>query len=208
MPTEAGRRERKKAQTRAALVDAALVLFVEQGVEATSVEQIADRVDVSARTFHRYFASKDDVLFADSEERREAFATAIAARPADEPLLVSLREAAAELATALTARPEHEALRLAIIDSSESLKAMSLKATEDWVGIVADECARRLGLAPDDVVPRMLGGGVVLALRTARRRWQAEPQFDLPGEVRRCFDVLADLAAAIDQPTTEKKPSR
>jgi len=208
MPTETGRRERKKAETRAALVDAALVLFAEQGVEATSVEQIADRVDVSARTFHRYFAGKDDVLFADSKERREAFAAALAVRPDDEALLTSIREAAAELAGTLTERPEHEALRMAIIDSSDSLRAQSLKATEDWAGVVADECARRLGLAADDVVPRMLGGGTVLALRTARRRWQADPSLDLPAEVRRCFDVLADLTTSIDRPTTTKMSKR
>lgn len=208
MTTETGRRERKKAETRAALVDAALVLFVEQGVDATSVEQITDRVDVSVRTFHRYFASKDDVLFADSQERRDAFAAALAARPDDEPLLTSLREASAALAETFTARPEHEALRLAIIESSHSLKAMSLKATEEWAAVVADECARRLGLDPDDVVSRMLGGGTVIALRTARRRWQADPRLDLPAEVRRCFDVLADLTTAIDQPTTTKKKTK
>jgi AcrR family transcriptional regulator len=206
--TETGRRERKKAETRAALVDAALVLFAEQGVEGTSVEQITDRVDVSVRTFHRYFPGKDDVLFADSQERREAFASALAARPDDEPLLASLREAAAELAGTLTAHPEHEALRLAIIESSDSLKAMSLKATEDWANVVADECARRLGLDAEDVVPRLLGGGTVIALRTARRRWQADQTLDLPGEVRRCFDVLADLTTAVDQPTATKKKQK
>jgi AcrR family transcriptional regulator len=204
MSTETGRRERKKAETRAALVDAALVLFAEQGVDATSVEQIADRVDISARTFHRYFASKDELLFADTAERRQQFADALAARPADEPLLTSLREVLAEMCASTATQPEHEALRLAIIDTDDTLRAMSLKVTEDWAALIAEESARRLRLSSDDLLPRLLGGSVIAALRTARRRWQADPSLDLEAEVRRCVDLIADLATAIDQPTTTK----
>lgn len=200
---ETGRRERKKAATRAALVDAALVLFAEQGVEATSVEQITDRVDVSVRTFHRYFASKDDVLFADSEARRAAFDAALHARPADEPLLTSLREASGEAAATFIQNPEHEALRLAIIDSSETLRAISLRATEEWATIVTAFAAERLGLPATDRLPRLLGSAVVVAFRSARRDWQADPAIDLPARVRSNVDVLSDLTAAIREAGSE-----
>ena len=80
---ELGRRERKKRETRQALVETAMALFAEQGVDGTTIEQISDGADVSERTFYRYFATKEDVLFADSIERRERFATALATRPED-----------------------------------------------------------------------------------------------------------------------------
>src|SRR5438067_13433312 len=86
-----GRREGKKLATRHALFRAALALFTERGVDAPTVEDIADAVDVSARTFHRYFSSKEEVLFFDWASRRERFAAALAERPVDEPLLDSLR---------------------------------------------------------------------------------------------------------------------
>ena len=57
-----GRRSRKKRQTRVAIEDAAIALFVEQGYEATTVEEITERADVSTTTFFRYFPSKAEVL--------------------------------------------------------------------------------------------------------------------------------------------------
>lgn len=195
-----GRRERKKRETREALVEAAIVLFAEQGVEATSVEQIADRVDVSARTFHRYFSAKDDVLFADTDERRERFARALAARPDDEPLLEAIRAAALDLVAELATRSEHEALRLALIESTDSLRARSLAALEVWAAVVAEHGADRLGLQPTDALPRLLGSCTVGALRTARRRWHEDPSIDLVAEYGRCFDLLADLSAAVAAP--------
>lgn len=52
---------------RNAVVAAALDLFVHQGFEATSVEQIAQAAGVSRSTFFRQFRRKDDVVFADHE---------------------------------------------------------------------------------------------------------------------------------------------
>ncbi|NLD78001.1 MAG: TetR family transcriptional regulator [Acidimicrobiales bacterium] len=198
MPNDTGRRERKKAATRAALVDAALVLFAEQGVDETSIEQITDRVDVSVRTFHRYFASKDDVLFADREARLAELDEALRARPTDEPLLKSLREAAAQVSASFTTSPEHEGLRLAIIDSSETLRAVSLRATEEWARVVTEYASERLHLPVTDPLPRMIGSIVVIAVRHARRDWQADPSIDLVAAVRRNVDALADLNAAVD----------
>ncbi|MFC5946574.1 TetR/AcrR family transcriptional regulator, partial [Micromonospora harpali] len=48
-----GLRERKKQKTRLALIDAALDLFLRQGYEATTVDQIAAAVEISPRTFFR-----------------------------------------------------------------------------------------------------------------------------------------------------------
>ncbi len=57
-----GRRERKKADTRAALIDASRKLFEAQGYAHTTVQQISEAADVSERTFFRYFQSKEDLL--------------------------------------------------------------------------------------------------------------------------------------------------
>ena len=56
-------RERKKRLAQATIEETALRLFQQRGYEHTSIQDIADAVMMSSRTFFRYFASKEEVLF-------------------------------------------------------------------------------------------------------------------------------------------------
>jgi AcrR family transcriptional regulator len=83
----------RSERTREALRRAALLRFLEQGVEATSAEQIAADAGVSLRTFYRHFASKHDLLFADYDAGLHWFRSALASRPSGEPLIESVQAA-------------------------------------------------------------------------------------------------------------------
>jgi AcrR family transcriptional regulator len=190
---EVGRRERKKEATRRALVDAAIVLFVEHGFEATTVEDIAEAVDVSTRTFHRYFPVKEDVLFADAEDRLVRFEAALAARPRDEDILDSLRQACYVLAESVLVRPEFELARQELLDRSITLRAHGLRHSAEWATAVADFVADRVGVRADDPLPQLLGGCIVSVLRTATRRWLADPRRRLTRHIDAGFDLLAHL---------------
>ncbi|MBA8879850.1 TetR/AcrR family transcriptional regulator [Phyllobacterium myrsinacearum] len=51
------------------LMDAAATLFIEQGIEATTIESITSRADVAKGTFYHYFSTKNEIL----EALRTAF---------------------------------------------------------------------------------------------------------------------------------------
>lgn len=95
-------RQRHADRTRSALVCAALELFAERGFAATTIDQIAARADVAPRTFFRYFATKEAVVYHDAADVVSRTRDILLARPAQEPphrsLLSVLTEMGDELA--------------------------------------------------------------------------------------------------------------
>ena len=83
----AGLRERKKRATRAAIHDAGMRLFAEQGFAGTTIDQIADAADVSRATVFTYFPSKEDIVFGDAPAAVEALAEALR----DGPVIPAVR---------------------------------------------------------------------------------------------------------------------
>lgn len=69
--------ERKRQVAREHIEETALQLFVERGFDATTIADIAKEAGISTRTFFRYFATKEDVVFADHPEEVERFRAAL-----------------------------------------------------------------------------------------------------------------------------------
>src|SRR5918997_4592487 len=72
-----GLRERKKQATRAAIHDAAMRLFAEQGFAGTTIDDIAAAADVSRATVFSYFPTKEDIVIGDAPLAVEALAAAL-----------------------------------------------------------------------------------------------------------------------------------
>jgi AcrR family transcriptional regulator len=82
-------------RTRRQLAEMAARLFLERGYEAVTVEEIVAAVEVSPRTFFRYFASKEDVLDEILVNEAQAITAALRDRPKEEPVLDAVKAAAA-----------------------------------------------------------------------------------------------------------------
>src|SRR3954468_414519 len=143
-----GLRERRKKVTAAELEAAALRLFGERGSDAVPLADIAADPDVSRRTFFRYFASKEDVLLADHFVQLARLREAIAARPADEPVLTALRNALLSMSTDFEDRREMVILRGRIMRETPSLQARSLVHQKTWEDAMEQMVASRLGVDP------------------------------------------------------------
>lgn len=75
-------RERKRAHSRAATVDAALTLFAARGYDQVTVADICQAAQIAPRTFFRYFPSREDVLAEPARQMATRLTAAISAAPA------------------------------------------------------------------------------------------------------------------------------
>ncbi|WP_338785161.1 TetR family transcriptional regulator [Streptomyces sp. DG1A-41] len=86
-----GLRERMRATVHAEVVDVALRLFIEQGFDRTTVDQIAAESGLSRASLFRYFGTKEDMVLVGLEGTGRQIAEALAARPDDERPWEALR---------------------------------------------------------------------------------------------------------------------
>lgn len=109
---QAGRRERKKAATRASIVEAAHELFLARGFDAVSVREIADRADVSPTTVFTHFPQKEALAFSDEDERHEQLVAAIVSRPPGTSISAALKAHYLAEITAFGSEPQRQLLAL------------------------------------------------------------------------------------------------
>jgi AcrR family transcriptional regulator len=199
LAAEVRRRERKKRQTRDALVHAALRLFDAKGYEHTAVREITDAVDVSERTFFRYFASKEDLALSFARDFSDSLHRELATRPPDEEPLIALRNAFGAALHAITAdegHPGEESVYLLVtrlVDSTPSLLAAYLRYLHDRDDELVGVLAAREGVDPvTDLRPRIAAvvfGGLVA---TATKQWRT-------GGCGTVDDMLAAFDACLEQ---------
>jgi AcrR family transcriptional regulator len=188
-----GLRERKKLATRTALHEAALRLVAERGLDAVSIDDIAERADVSPRTFFNYFSSKDDAVLGLDPEASAHQAAAFLARPADETPVQALRAVARSQAAEMATDTELWPLRLKVIDSTPALLARLAAAFGEGERVLAAAIAERVGSRPGvDAYPTLLAGVAGVAMRTALHRWlSSDFTAALPDLLDEAWDLLA-----------------
>lgn len=90
--TGTSHRERKKARTRAALIEVSQRLFAEQGYPETTIEQISAAVDIRPQTLFRYFDSKATLAIAPLADTLELLAAVLDQPPRPPDALAIWRE--------------------------------------------------------------------------------------------------------------------
>jgi len=194
-----GLRERKKAETRKALQDAAIRLADRDGVDRVSVDAIAEAVGVSPRTFFNYFPSKEDAIIGISPTVPPPITDNLRARPADEPPLEALRQAVQAAVEHLQEDPDRWTLRRRLVQNHPELAARyAARLAETEQGLVV-EIARRLDLDPDrDTYPATVVGAAMSATRVALAIWQGH---DDPSGLTTLIDqAFTHLATGLPPP--------
>ncbi|MFD1937861.1 TetR/AcrR family transcriptional regulator [Nonomuraea mangrovi] len=203
MTDEAGLRARKKAKTRRALVEGAMRLFAEKGFEQTTLAEIAASAEVSTRTFFSYFASKEEVVFFDADERLGRTLAMVGHRQEGESvaqLLLRVVEAGATWEDEFASRLAAERFRLVM--TVPALQARALHLLFDSQRRVAEAlCAAY----PDELDPvsaaaavgAMVGAAKLAAVMSLAK---GEPYAEAWTAVRRAAQVVAGGLDALGRP--------
>ena len=196
--TPEGLRERKRRQTRERISQAAMTLFLEQGFEATTIDQIAEAADVSKRGFFDYFPTKEDVVAAWQDEFAQSLLTAVAERPAREPMAKVVEEA---LISAIVAAINPQTLAIGkLIHGTPALRARDhLKYAKLEQKLIEALTARNKGKG-DQLRIRLLAMSTIGALRIAGQTWDPDKFMSKsPAHIRKIartlWSTLGELGA-------------
>ncbi len=198
------RRRQRGQRTREALEEAALRLVGNRGFESTTIEEIACEAGVSSRTFFRHFETKEDVLLGNQSEHLAHVRSLLDARPLDEPLLISVREAILGLAVDDERHREIRLARARITQASPTVQARSTERRAEWQDLIAAFVGDRLGVdRHTDLRPGLVAGATIAALQVAHRQWvESDARLSLTDLVRQALELLDNGFGLVGRPTT------
>ncbi len=192
-------RTAKKARTRRSIQDHALALFLDQGYEQTTVEEIAAAAGVSHMTFFRHFPRKEEVVEYDDYD--PIMADLIVARPPGESPLEAVRAAMhAGLEQILPADRESILIRTSLLLSTPALQARNWIAQESTRDLIAGALSRRAGMPAPDLATSVQAAAIVAASGVAITAWAAD------GGTRDLAAAIDDALAALAAITTPGPP--
>jgi AcrR family transcriptional regulator len=158
-----GRRELRRQETRASIVDAAAELFAERGFDAVSVMEIARRAGVVEKTVFNHFPVKEGLVFDADPPMRTALLDAVRRRPAGE----SVSAAAGSFvvaAVSLLGSPEAAtgvAEMARVIRGSRTLQVREREILGELTNALAELIAEETGARPGLVEPWLAAHAVL-----------------------------------------------
>ena len=189
----AGLRERKKLKTKAAIQKEAMSLFLAKGFDETTIEDIAEAVEISPSTFFNYFPSKEAVVFED--ELDPLVIAAFDAQPAGTNPVRRLRLAMRTVFGNLT--PEQDRMmreRMQLLTTNPELRGAMLAGFASIVDQIAHLLAPRVGKRQDDFAVHNISGAVLGVLLSATLTIIDNPKADL---LKVVDEALAHLEAGL-----------
>lgn len=188
-------RERKKRLAQETIEETALRLFQQQGYEQTSIQDIADAVMMSSRTFFRYFASKEEVLFGPLRVvLRDGLRFLRATAPTTSPH-AALRATVEYLAGLFQQQGGRFLLRYQVAMRTPSVVFIYLYALMETEPAMCDALCSRLKVATGSQEMRFLVAMYMTALRVALEEWlEDEARGELVSLLRQYLDAFSLLS--------------
>jgi len=159
-------RERKKEQTRQAIVEAARRLFTERGFDAVTVAEVAREADVSEGTVFNYFPTKEDLFYSPMEAFEAELVAAVAQRKPGQSVAAAFQRLLLERSAGIAERAELIATAERIRSASPALQAREREISAQYTQSLAELIAEETGKPPDDVEAAVVANALMGAQRT------------------------------------------
>ena len=187
------------------LLKAAIELFDEQGYDATTVAEIAERAGLTKRTFFRYFSDKREVLFNGSQELERCWLEGIAAAPEHADPLGSVTAGFDPVARLFAQRLDFVRIRARIIAANPELQERELIKLHKLATAIKGALIRR-GVSENAAILAAQAG--VTVFHVAFARWVRQ---DDPAQLRPLLDDLLEelrsLTAAAPRTVSAPTPT-
>ncbi|MEV0750677.1 helix-turn-helix domain-containing protein [Streptomyces sp. NPDC050273] len=176
------------------LVVAAVDLFTEQGYDATTVTQIAERAGVTKSTFFRHFSDKRELLVAGQETLSRLLTDGITEAPASASPLQAVAAGLERASSAMgpTNRELGPRLKAAVAASTELQERDALKS----VGLAAAMTAALIARGVPESTAHLAGELGVLAFKRGYAQWSEGDRDDTEGLAPHALAALEDLRVA------------
>ncbi|GAA4668098.1 hypothetical protein GCM10025780_08280 [Frondihabitans cladoniiphilus] len=146
-------------------------LFLADGYEATTIQDIAEACGVSRSSVFRYWGSKAEIVWAVFDVHTKRLGTLLAADDSGDETMTIVRHWVVENMRMSTVDSSLYMERFAVLDSTPELRSEESAHWISWAGAVAAFVAARHGFAESAVVPQSIGGAVQAAFLTVLRQW-------------------------------------
>ena len=183
MTATTGRRERKKAQTRQALADAATQLFTERGYDNVGVREVAEAADVSLSTLFKHFPNKESLVFDLDADIEADLVAAVRDRTAGQSVIHALRDYLMRTRTARSDDPGIVAFHR-LVDSTPALREYAHQMLLRHESALAAAIAEATGVPAGDLAAAGLAHFALEAAKVASTREDPASAF------RELFDLL------------------
>ncbi|WP_435107160.1 TetR/AcrR family transcriptional regulator [Nocardiopsis synnemataformans] len=178
-------RARKKLRTRRILADTALHLFQERGFDEVTLDDLVNAVEVSVRTFFRYYSSKEEVAMAAEGELWDAYAAQVEELRLTGPVLPHLRDCYAEAVRGLSPDwTRRYLLTRGLAARTPALRVYHAGTTQDLQARLVELLEGKLGIdGREDVRLRLIGEMALAAVRYGSKNWlRTYRHRDQPGD--------------------------
>jgi AcrR family transcriptional regulator len=201
-----GLREIKMGRTRRQIADHAFALFMTQGFESTTIEQIASAAEVGTRTLYRYYPTKESLIVDFVESSLDAAVGELRNQPDDTPLPQALYTV---IDTVMRVTREDTDRVLAVYQLAEqapSVKARLAEYALRWRIEVAGEVSRRIGGGEHaDLVAALVSANAMNIVDITMRTWVMGGGAQNPDVIAQT--ILRVMHDGVPMPTAPQVPA-